>query len=685
MSGMSDFILLHSLMCTVILEIPPGETPLWRYWGPRLADGVLPDTPLRQTRRLPSFALDRDQPLSVFPGFGMGWFAQSALLAHRAGKDWVFFPQACHVHQPDDQQAIISLTDDVAKITVTISLALDADTNVLTLSTKLQNIGDDMLDVQWLASGTLPLPATAKTVRSYTGRHNHEFVAVDDLLTASIWRRENRRGLTSHHAFPGAIISGADASYGAQLAWSGNHAQMIEQLDDGSFQWQMGEWFAPGEVRLAKNEIVTTAEMLATCSTQGADGVSQQFHAAMRTRINWPGGRMTPRPVHLNTWEALYFNHDIQALRDLATASADVGIERFVLDDGWFHKRHDDTSSLGDWWPDTEKYPDGLAPLATYVTSLGMEFGLWVEPEMINPDSELYRARPDWALQIEGRPKLTARNQLVLDMSRTDVTDYLFEKIATLLSMLPIRYLKWDHNRALVSAGETPGYRKQVHACYALMARLRAAFPHVEIESCAGGGGRIDAGILKYTHRFWTSDCIDAVSRMDIQKGFLQFMPPEIMGSHIGTAPAHTTGRSQSLAFRAGVAMIGHLGVELDVRKLSDTERTELHDHLSFYKQHRDLFHSGSVWRGTAGDGIFWQAHGSAEQLLVMIYRVTPNVQDHESTMCLPMLDRAAQYKVTHPDSAEHVLHGAWLAQSGIRAPRLKAESWTWMQLTAIQ
>jgi alpha-galactosidase len=172
---------------------------------------------------------------------------------------------------------------------------------------------------------------------------------------------------------------------------------------------------------------------------------------------------------------------------------------------------------------------------------------------------------------------------------------------------------------------------------------------------------------------------------MDIQNGFLQFMPPEIMGSHIGAAPAHSTGRSQSLAFRAGVAMVGHLGVELDVRKLSDAERTELRDHLTFYKQHRHIFHSGSVWRGEAGDGIFWQAHGSADHLLVMIYRVTPNRQDHESMMRLPMLDKTRQYSVTRPDAAAHVQHGAWLAEAGIRAPRLQTEAWTWIKFDIFQ
>jgi hypothetical protein len=266
-------------------------------------------------------------------------------------------------------------------------------------------------------------------------------------------------------------------AYGAQLAWSGNHIQSIDWIDDGRRQWLLGEGLAPGELRLTPGESITTPEVLATVSAHGMDGVAQAFHRAIRARIAWPGGAMSPRKVHLNTWEGFYFDHDLDALKELADAAADIGIERFVLDDGWFAGRDDDTSSLGDWWPDPLKYPQGLAPLARHVTGLGMEFGLWVEPEMVNPDSGLYRAHPDWALHVDGRPRLTARNQLVLDMSLPQLRDYLFNAIALLLRELPISYLKWDHNRDLTHAGNHAQYRAQVLGTYTLMERLRTAFP----------------------------------------------------------------------------------------------------------------------------------------------------------------------------------------------------------------
>ena len=680
---------LHSPACSAIWEVSDTEAPLWRYWGPRLPDGITPGAALRATRPEPSFSLHFDQPLSIFPGVALGWFGQSALLAHRGGQDWAQAITTCRIEQPAPDTLRFHLLDDVARIAVTITARLDPASDVLTLTTTLTNNGDAPLDVQWLAAGGVPLPEDAQTVQSFAGRHNAEFVPIEDPLTRSLWRRENRRGLTSHDCFPGALVTCADGTaYGAQLAWSGNHAQQIEWVEDGRHHWQMGEWLAPGELRLAPGESITTPEMLASCAAPGAkggaNGVAQAFHRAIRAKIRWPGGTMKPRPVHLNTWEGFYFDHDEAALKDLATAAAAIGIERFVLDDGWFAGRHDDTSSLGDWWPDTGKYPDGLKLLAEHVTTLGMEFGLWVEPEMVNPDSDLYRAHPDWALHIAGRPLLTARNQLVLNLTRPEVSDYLFAKIAPLLESLPIAYLKWDHNRDLTHAGQTPLYRRQIHAGYALMDRLTAAFPHVEIEACAGGGGRIDAGIMRRTHRFWTSDCIDAVSRIEIQRGFLQFMPPEIMGSHVGACPAHSTGRMQSMPFRAGVALPGHFGVELDVRQLGDAERAELASAIARYKALRDRLHRGLVWQGEAGDGVLWQAHGDTTHLLALITRTRPTTQRHQPRLRLPMLRPDQRYRI-HAEGADvWEVDGAWAIRSGLPLPPMQGEEVQVWQIDAV-
>jgi alpha-galactosidase len=679
-------IALHGATTSLLIEVPEGSVPVWRYWGARLPEGAAPPTALAD-RPLPSFALDRNVPLTVFPAFGMGWTGQSALLAHRDGRDFAQDFVVDRIARDGNTGALIVLTDDVAQLRVAVSIELDPDNDVLTISTALTNTGDAPIDVQWLATTCLPLPASTMSVRSYGGRHNNEFVEDDTPLGRATWRRENRRGLTSHEDFPGAVVTGDAMAWGAQLAWSGNHAQLIEPLDDGTFQWQLGEWLAPGEVRLEAGETMASPEVLATCAGD-AGGIARNFHAAIRKLS--PVDPAKPRPVHLNTWEALYFFHREDDLMALADAAAAIGIERFVLDDGWFKGRNNDTSSLGDWTVDPLKYPDGLLPLAQHVTALGMEFGLWVEPEMVNPDSDLFRAHPDWALQLDGRAQPTARNQLVLDLTNPELVAYLVDTLSGLLRSLPISYLKWDHNRLLAPAGGRDGrarYRQQVFALYGLLDQLRAAFPHVEIEACAGGGGRIDAGIARRAHRFWTSDTTDAVTRLSIQRGFLQFMPPELMGAHVGSVPVHTTGRTQSMDFRAAVALPGHFGVELDPRRLDPGERAALSTWIARYKALRETLHSGAVWRGDAGDGITWQAHGDADVLILFAYRIAPPVQRYAPAILLPMLARDANYRVeTMWESVEAIdISSAWLAEGGLALPAMKAEHCTTFRLTKIR
>jgi alpha-galactosidase len=695
------FVVLHGRAVTLVLETPAGEAPLWRYWGPRLQDDVAPAFALRSARPTPTFSLDADQPMSIFPTFGAGWFYRSALLAHRAGGDFAQSFTKSHV-EATSNALCVSLEDPVGGVRVAITMALDPASDVLTISAALTNEGEALLDISEFVGAALPLPAAPARVRYFAGRHNREFEEHEESLGHAQWRRENRRGLTSHDAFPGALVlvGGAERDeglvYGAQLAWSGNHVQSIERTDDGRRQWLVGEWFAPGEARLAPGETIKSPEILATCSEKGTNGVAQNFHRAIRSRLKWPGGAMKPRPVHLNTWEAFYFNHRLEELKSLALDAAGLGVERFVLDDGWFKGRENDRSSLGDWTPDPVKYPHGLKPLADQVVGLGMEFGLWIEPEMTNPDSDLCRAHPDWALYIKGRPHLTGRHQLVLDLTRADVTDYLFTAIDRLLSSLPISYLKWDHNRDLACAGDRDGraaYRRQVFGAYGLMARVRSAHPAVEIEACAGGGGRSDAGILQHTHRIWASDCLDAPVRLAVQRGFLQFLPPEILGSHVGAAPAHATGRAQSMELRAGIAATGHFGVELDIRSLDANDRLTAESWLKFYKSHRGLIHGGDLWLGEAGDGVVWQAHGKPDDLLLFVFRLEPTAERHAPAICLPMLDTARHYRVRIDQgwqrrgwmtggaffvelAAEGVeFSGDWLRSAGLPMPPMLAES----------
>jgi alpha-galactosidase len=692
----AQFISLHGKQSSIVLEYSDSEAPLWRYWGGRLPDCSTPPCSVRQTREMPPASLEFDQPLSIAPTFGTGWFGHAALLSHQSGRYFAQQWNRCKLDIESDSKISFTLHDSVARLKLIVSIALDIESDVVSIQSGLTNEGDGCADISWIAAATLPLPADACNVVSYTGQWVNEFQSQTDVLTRTQWRRENVRGRTSHDCFPGAIVQCAGATafagnvYGAHLAWSGNHVNMIEWMHDGRYQWQLGEWLAPGEVRLEPGECIESPIVYAAYSSQGMNGLAHSFHQQARQLSPVSKAVLKPRPVHLNTWEAVYFDHNEDALMALATAAAEVGVERFVLDDGWFHGRNNDRAGLGDWFADVQKFPLGLLPLATQVIAKGMTFGLWIEPEMVNADSELYRAYPGWVLSLDSRPLITGRNQLVLNLCHEGVVDYLFAKLDELLSTLPISYLKWDMNRDLAMAGSKgrAAYRQQTLALYRLLARLNTAHPNVEIESCASGGGRIDFGILAHTHRFWASDCNDALARLSIQHGALQWLPPEMLGAHIGDTKSHTTGRSQSLPFRAAVMLPMHLGVEADVRKLDSHEREILKSWITLFKQLRGQLHGTQVWRGEAGDGIVWQAHGDANSIIVFVYRVKPTTQRWSPLVRLPMLSAQMQYNIARIDpdvnnATQSAISGAWLQLHGLSLPRMQAESALIYQLTA--
>ncbi|MEN9683103.1 MAG: hypothetical protein RLZZ427_854 [Pseudomonadota bacterium] len=687
MSG--SFASLHSADASLVLECRGDGPPLWRHLGARVDPAGLGE--LAQTRTPASFSLDGDVPLASAPLAGLGWFGPAAVALRRDGRALVPVFGAAEVVQGDGQ-ITICLTDAQEGVRLEQRIALAPGGGFL-FDAVLHNTGAIPFAVDWLASALLPLPATSRELISWRGRHNAELVELAEPMPEQAWLREVRRGLTGHGGAAAVVVMDDGAThhaglvYALQLAWSGSSRVAVERDDEGFWTLSAGAVIEPGEVVLAPGASHTAPQVILAVSAQGRNGAMAQHHGAVRARLDWPGGAMRPRPVHLNSWEACYFDHDATRILALAEAAAGVGIERFILDDGWFRARNNDDAGLGDWTTDPVKYPDGLRPLADQVIALGMEFGLWVEPEMVNPDSDLYRAHPDWALALPGRAQPTARNQLVLNLALPQVRDYLFGALDALLAELPISYLKWDHNRDLAPAGGAA----QVLGTYDLLARLRAAHPGVEIESCAGGGGRSDAGIAAYTHRFWTSDNIDAVSRVPIQRGFLPFLPPEVMGSHIGASPAHATGRGQSMGFRAAVAMPGHFGVELDPRQLNAADRAELAGWIAFHKDWRKLLHQGRVWLGEGADGLVWQAQGTADEFLLFAIRTAPAQDRRPQPLRLPFLADAGAcaVKLLRIAGGEggHAAHlpplwadgaqtftGSWLAHAGLPLPPLKAE-----------
>ena len=689
----ADLLALHGDEWSLVLERGERAVPLWRHLGASVEPGRLPK--LAELRGPATFSLEGDHAMDALPAGGLGWFGPPLLSLRGAsgGSMPVHFDTCEAGSRPGS--LVLEASDSISGICLT-STYRTLPGGGLEIVNRLANRSDGIIAIDRLASAVLPLPACAREIVSWRGRHNAEFVECREAMPEHGWIRETRRGLTGHGGPCGAYVLAADTGWHSglaialQLAWSGDTRLAIERDDEGFWVVSAEALLQPGELVLAPGESYSAPPLLIAISLAGRNGAMAQMHDAVRSRIDWPGGAMRPRPVHLNSWEAVYFSHDEARIGALAEAAAAIGIERFILDDGWFRGRDHDRAGLGDWSPDARKYPHGIAPLADKVRSLGMEFGLWVEPEMVNPDSDLYRAHPDWVLAGQGRERPTARNQLVLDMRREDVRDYLFGALDTLLSGASISYLKWDHNRDHAPSGGAA----QTRGAYALLERLRGAHPGVEIESCAGGGGRIDAGIANYTHRFWTSDNIDAVARVPMQRGFLAFMPPEVMGSHVGASPSHATGRSQSLDFRAAIACQGHFGVELDPAAMDGDERERLAGWIAFWKEWRGIIHGGRTFVGEAADGLVWQSQGHADEMLLWIIRRDHGQDRRAQPVPLPFADgrewevqllrHAGTRGVLTPRAAPAVramreapqrFAGSWLARAGLPIPALAAES----------
>ena len=343
--------------------------------------------------------------------------------------------------------------------------------------------------------------------------------------------------------------------------------------------------------------------MYVAAAGDGLDGLAASWHTWQRSLPTHP----PEQPVLLNVWEAVFFDHDLSRLQGIAERAARVGVERFVLDDGWFRHRRDDTAGLGDWWVDESVWPDGLDPLIDHVRGLGMQFGLWFEPEMVNPESDLFREHPDWILSVGHREPMLERDQMVLDLTRPEVRHYLLERVSAVLTEHPIDFVKWDHNRDLLEAGSghrrgAPAVHEQTLAFYDLLDTLRAAHPAVQWESCASGGGRIDFGVLEKVQRFWGSDMTDALSRQQIQRWTTQLLAPELIGAHVSSPVSHTTGRHLSLDFRAATALFCSFGIEWDLLEADDEDLDRLAAWVARHRRFRPLLHSGRTIRPPSSD-----------------------------------------------------------------------------------
>ncbi len=702
-------IALTTAGVTVLLDATAGQLPAIAYWG-----RALPGLDAEQAESLVATAEpvagsndpDIRARVALLPGHDSGWTGRPGLRGSYAGAGWspAFLVTAATVddapapafHAGGAGRVEVRAVDDAGRLELRLVLEL-LPSGLLRTRAAVRNLAADThaLDDLVLA---LPVPAEATEVLDFTGRHNQERVPVRTPFPVGIHLRENRKGRTG--ADSAYLLHAGTAGFGfatgqvwaVHTAWSGNHTHYAEQVHTGERLLGGGELLLSGEIRLGTGESYESPWLYGAYG-DGLDEVARRFHRHLRSRRPQVSAR---RPVTLNVWEAVYFDHDADRLIDLAERAAAAGVERFVLDDGWFGSRRDDTSGLGDWVVSPQVWPGGLHPLVDRVRALGMQFGLWFEPEMVNPDSDLARAHPEWIMAARDSWPVESRHQQVLNLGIPEAYEHVRAQIFAVLKEYAIGYVKWDHNRDLVEAGTRPdGGRPGVHAqtlaFYRLLDEIRAAHPGLEIESCSSGGARVDLGVLERTDRVWVSDNIDPHDRQRMMRWTTQLVPPEYLGSHIASNRSHVTGRRHDLAFRAGTAIFGHLGIEWDLTEATADETAELSAWVAFFRQERDLLLGGDLVRMDGYEdrivvhGVVAPDRSRALFAMAITDSITP---DPAARLRLRGLDPGSRYRIRPvivgpepsgmipprwwgADREGRILTGAALEQAGVACPRV--------------
>ena len=692
------------------MSLTDARLPRILHWGADLGDldeSALTAIELASRPTVGDSAVTYPQPVPLVPQLAEGWLGRPGIAGSRDGRAWapLFTDAQSSVETRDRTSRLVTEAHDAAfQLTLRTEIEVH-DSGVVRARATLVNNGDayrlDALDV------SLPVPDSADQLMDLSGRWSRERVAQRQPFNLGAWVRESRGGKpgldNSTVLLAGATGFGfrAGSVWAVHLGWSGNQSVAAERTPAGTRTLRGGELLLPDEVVLARGESHETPWLYGSWG-EGLDAMSARFHRFIRARATHPA---SPRPVLVNTWEAVYFDHELETLLALAQRSAALGAERFVIDDGWFAGRRDDTTSLGDWLVDSDVWPEGLAPFAAHVHSLGMQFGLWFEPEMVNLDSVLAREHPDWIFDAGHGVGTPSRYQHVLDLGHDDAYALVLERVSTLVDELGIDFIKWDHNRYLTDAGHTPtgraGVREQTLRAYRMMDELRDRHPALEIESCASGGGRIDLGVLERTDRVWPSDCNDPHERIDVQRWTGLLLPPELQGTHVGAGESHTTHRVSTLDFRCATALWGNLGVELDLTKLDDADFARVAAWVAFHKEHRELLHTGTVVHSDIADPSYRLEGVVAKDLREALFQfavVDRSAVWPPSRLRFVGLDPAAIYRVEESGPGARVgagqrppwfdagvlLTGAVLQQVGLEAPSLDVDRSTVFRLIAV-
>lgn len=694
---MSSLIHLRRAGVSVLIETA-SATPNIVHWGRELNDEIAESELLLAIGEpTPHCDFDDPQRVGVWRENARGFLGAPTLIGSRAGLDFSQLFVLRETRRLDEFSVEFVSVDADAELEVTFKVAL-LESGLVEFQQSVTNLGLNEFTVDSLVTW-LPLPDYVSEQIDFTGRWMNERQMQRKPIQTGTWLREGREGRSGHDftlvefAAQSSTTFDQGEIWGVSLAWSGNSKHLIERTPIGRTSIGAGELLLPAEVTLAKEETYVAPRVIAVYSNDGIDGASHRFHTQQRLRPSHPT-KQRPRPVTLNVWEAVYFDHDLAKLTELARVAGKIGVERFVLDDGWFGSRRDDSSGLGDWTVSPEVWPNGLSPLIEAVKSNGMEFGLWFEGEMVNPNSDLYREHPDWILQSGARVPPTFRNQLVLNLAHEGAFAHVLGQVDAVLSEYDIAYIKWDHNRVLTEAAHfgKPAVRKQVQAIYRLFDELKARHPKLEIESCASGGARIDLGMIEHVDRFWASDSNDALERQSIYRNTSIVIAPELLGTHIGPTKAHSTGRTHSHTFRATTALWGHAGLEWNLTEANEDELKLLASWIDYYKEKRTLLHSGRTVRTEHADDSAY-LHGVVAQdkseALYMFAQLRTSQFSRPNSIRLTGLDPDALYevKVVEPAGAAQFMQlkppswfagvrltGAALSSFGLKSGVLRPE-----------
>ena len=591
--------------------------------------------------------------------------------AHRLlpGKPPLTGLPCAYVETVDEADTLeVDLIDAVSALVVTLVYTTYRDRDVFVRSARIHNGARTPVDLDSALSVSIDFADSRYDLITLPGAWARERALERRPLHSGLQAAESHRGASSHQQHPFLVLArpGADELqgevYGISLVYSGNFTARAEVDQFDGTRVQLGINPEGFSWRLGPDETFQTPEVLMVRSDEGLGSMSRTFHELLGRRVARGPWRDRERPVLINNWEATYFNFDAEKLLAIADEASRIGIELFVLDDGWFGHRDDDKTSLGDWVVDRRKLPLGLGDLGSRLLDRGLSFGLWFEPEMVSVDSDLYRSHPDWCLHVPSRPRSEGRNQLVLDLGRQDVQDHLVETVSKILKDNPISYVKWDMNRHQTEAGSAllapdrqgETQHRYILGLYAVMERITSAFPAILFESCSGGGGRFDPGILFYMPQAWTSDNTDAISRLKIQYGTSLIYPPSSMGAHVSAVPNHTVGRTTPLRTRYEVARTGAFGYELDLTKLTPEEKDEMQRQVAEFKADRRLLQFGTFYRllnPFEGNETAWMSVASDRRdALVTSVRVLGLPNTPQLVLKLAGLDPALSYSTDgHP------------------------------------